>query len=185
MMDILTPSEIRSTDPLIEGRRDWPEESIYRYDRGGHELIRVVRVVKAAVAAAVVGDPVELALVIDGPLVIVCSKVGEALPWAGASFHWHRVRRSERILPPSGADTSTGSRIDLKLMMARGGRVRATRPLTIPVDFSRVLHEAILEQARFTYDPGEERRSLESLLRRCPTPGSLVGYATVKATLAG
>ena len=68
------------------------------------------------------------------------------------------------------------------LLEATGGRVRAARSLTLPLDFTRVLHEAILEQARFTYDPGEERRALEALLRRCPTPGSLVGYASARAT---
>ena len=115
---------------------------------------------------------------------VVCSKVGEDLPWDGAGFHWHRVPNSERILPPIAAATAVGARVDLILMEAERGRVRAVRPLTLPLQFSKSLHEAILDQARYTYDPGAERRAMEALLRRCPTPTALVGYASIRATIA-
>ena len=185
MLDSFTQAEILSTYPFIEGRRDWPEGAIYRYDRNGHEILRIVRGVDDGLAALVTREPIDLALVIEGPLVVMCSRVGEALPWAGASFHWHRVRRSDRILPSPGFETQAGSRVDLMLLQAPGGRVRAVRPITLPIDFTRMLHEAILEQARFNYDPGEERRAMDALLRRCPTPGSLVGYASARATMHG
>ena len=183
MLDIYTQSEILSAYTFIEGRRDWPEGAIYRYDRNGHEILRIVRGIKGELAAAVAREPVDLALVISDPLIVVCSRVGESLPWTAASFHWHRVRRSDRILPTSGFDTVMGSRIDLILLDGRGGRVRAARSLTLPTDFTRVLHEAILEQSRFNYDPSEERRAMEALARRCPTTGSLVGHASAKVTL--
>ena len=182
-MDIITQSEILSTYPLIEGRRDWPEGAIYRYDRSGHEVLRIVRGVDDELAAAVSREPVDLALVIEYPLVVMCSRVGEALPWMGAPYHWHRVRRSDRVLPNSEYDVMAGSKIDLMLLEGQGGRVRAVRSLTLPVDFTRVLFEAILEQARFNYDPTEERRALAALARRCPTPGSLACYAPVRARL--
>jgi hypothetical protein len=185
MLDIFTQTEILSAFPSIDSRYDWPEGAVYRYDRRGHELLRIVRQVDAGLAAAVAGEPVEIALLIDGPLVVVCSKIGGALPWAGASYHWQRVRNSDRIMPATADATVVGSRLDLLLLEAMGGRVRAIRPLTLPVEFTRVLHEAILDQARYTYNPGEERRAMETLLRRCPSPDSLVGYASVKVTLKG
>jgi hypothetical protein len=183
LLDVFTQAEILSTFPAIEGRRDWPEGALYRYDRNGHEVIRIVRDINDELAASVAREPVDLALVIDGPLVVMCSQVGEALPWAGASFHWHRVRRSDRVLPISEFDRIAGSQIDLMLLEGQGGRVRAVRSLRLPDDFTRVLFEAILEQARFNYDPTEERRAMNALLRRCPHPGSLAADATVKARL--
>lgn len=183
MLDIFTQAEILSTDPSIEGRRDWPEGAIYRYDRSGHEILRIVRGVDDKLAASVASEPIDLALVLNEPLIVVCSRVGDALPWAGAPFQWHRVRRSDRILPTLGHVSAIGSRIDLMLLEGQGGRVRAARSLDLPDDFSRMLHEAILEQSRYSYDPGEERRAMESLLRRCPSPSALVGYASAKAHL--
>jgi hypothetical protein len=183
MLDIFTQAEVLSTYPSIEGHGDWPEGAAYRYDRRGHELLRIARGIDEGMAAAVAREPVEIALLIDGPLVVVCSKVGEALPWAGASYHWHRVRNSDRVLPTTAADTLVGSRVDLILLEAVGRRVRAVRSLTLPVEFTRILHEAILDQSRYTYDPGEERRAMETLLRRCPTPGSLISLACVKTTI--
>jgi len=183
MLDIFTQAEFLSTYPAIESRRDLPEGAVYRYDRRGHELLRIVRGIEEGLVAAVSVRPVEVALVLEGPLVVVCSKVVDVLPWAGASYHWHRVRNSDRVMPTTAASTTAGSRLDLNLVEAVGGRVRAVRSLTLPIQFTMVLHEAILDQARYTYDPGEERRAMESLLRRCPTADSLVGYATVKALM--
>jgi len=183
MLDIFTQAEVLATFPSIDGRGDLPEGAAYRYDRKGHELFRIVRGVDARLATAVADGPVEIALLIDGPLIVVCSKVAGALPWAGASFHWHRVRNSDRVLPTTAAATVAGDRLELVLLEAIGGRVRATRSLELPVEFTRVLHEAILDQARYTYDPGEERRAMEALTRRCPNPDSLIGYASVKTTI--
>src|SRR4051812_39773446 len=70
MLDVFTQSEFLSTYPLIEGCRDWPEGSVYRFERGGHEVLRIIRGASAELAAAVARDPVDLALVIDGPLVV-------------------------------------------------------------------------------------------------------------------
>jgi hypothetical protein len=185
VLDVFTQADILSTFPAIEGRRDWPEGAIYRYDQTGHELLRIVRGVDDKLAASVAREPIDLALIISEPLIVMCSKAGDALPWAGASFHWHRVRRSDRILPIPGQDGGIDSRIDLILLDGQGGRVRAARSLTLPADFTWMLHEAILEQSRYTYDPGEERRAMASLLRRCPSPSSLVAYASAKAQLVG
>jgi len=132
---------------------------------------------------AVCFEPIELALVVIEPVIVVCSRVGEALPWIGASYHWQRVRRSDRILPTPGTDGEIDSRLDLLLLEGNGGRVRASRSLHLPEDFLGVLNEAILEQSRYTYDPGEERRVMDSLLRRCPSPASLVAQASAKAHL--
>jgi hypothetical protein len=126
-MDIITQAEILSTYPCIDGRRDWPEGAIYRYDRNGHELLRIVRGVDDELAAAVSREPVDLALIVEGPLVVICSRVGEALPWSGAPFHWHRVGRSDRVLPNTEYDGLAGSELDLMLLEGQGGRVRAAR----------------------------------------------------------
>ncbi len=183
MLDIITQAEILSTHPGIEGRRDWPEGALYRFDQTGHEILRIVRDVDDNLAASVARDPVNLALVIEGPLIVMCSRVGENLPWAGAAFHWHRVRRSDRILPTSEFDVISGSKIDLMLLDGQGGRVRAVRSLELPAEFSRVLFDAILEQARFNYNPTEERQALKALLRRSPTPGLMAAFASMKIQL--
>lgn len=181
MLDFSKQSEILSKSPSIKARPDWPEGAAYRYDRTGHQILRVVRGIAKAKAAWVVQEPVDLALFVDGPLLVMCSRVGESLPWAGASYHWHRVGQPDRLLP----DPTAEARLDLVLMEGKGGRVRATRSLLLPADFSRMLHESILEQSRYTYDPGEERRAMATLLRRCPTPNAIAAYAVVKAHLVG
>ncbi len=183
MIDIVTQAEILSTHPLIESQGDWPEGAVYRYDRSGHEILRIVRGVTRGMIAATTGGPVEIALVLSEPLIVVCSRAGDALPWAASTFHWHRVRRSDRILPDPRHESAIDTWLDLILVDAKGRRVRAVRPLTPPANFTRMLHEAILEQSRFTYDPGEERRAIDDLARRCPTPNALAAYASARAII--
>ncbi len=183
MLDIITQAEILATTLSIEGRRDWPEGALYRYDQSGHEILRIVRDVDKDLAQSVAHDPVNLALVIEGPLIVMCSRIGDRLPWAGAAFHWHRVRRSDRILPTSEIDIMAGAKIDLMLLEGAGGRVKAVRSLALPPDFCRVLFDAILEQSRYNYNPTEERQALKALLRRCPTPGLMAAFAPAKIQL--
>src|SRR5438309_5356645 len=59
MMDILTQSEVLWHYPSIEGPRTWPEGSVYRFDKRGHELLRIVRGADAKLVAAVSAEPVE------------------------------------------------------------------------------------------------------------------------------
>ena len=175
MIETFARTEVPKPGALVEGLRDRPEGATYRYDRSGHEILRVARGIDEALADAVARGPVDLALVVLDPGIVVCSRVEGALPWAGAAFHWHRVDRAERILPAIGSTSALDSTVDLILLEARGGRVRAARPLHLPPEFARALHQAILDQSRFPYDPSEERRALESLARRCPNPGIAPG----------
>jgi hypothetical protein len=122
----------------------------------------------------------ELAVVLEEPLLIVCSRFGEKLPWSAAVFQWHQVPRPARALPqvsdPSGADAS----LVASLVEASDERVVARRVVTLTPPFARSLHEAILEQARFPYDPTRERRALEGMRRRCPGMGGLLAFATIR-----
>ncbi|MBV8556915.1 MAG: hypothetical protein JO116_15240, partial [Planctomycetaceae bacterium] len=74
-----------------------------------------------------------------------------------------------------------GAALDVSLVEALDGRIRARRRVALSPAFTRVLHEAILEQARFTYDPSEEDRALATLFRRYPTVEAMVAFATVRA----
>jgi hypothetical protein len=177
--------------PVIEaqvsggrGAAPWPLGSHYQYRSDRHELIRVVERIEDEHRASISRGVAEFALVLEGPLLVFCSRFGAALPWSGAAFHCHRLPRAERTLPPAGvADSGVG--MDVRLIEARDGHVGAERVVTLPAPFARVLHEAILEQARFSYDPCAERRALEGLQRRCPTPGALLAYATMRTVAKG
>jgi hypothetical protein len=164
----------------VPGMARWELGSHYQYRSDRHELTRVVDRVEEAHRTSFDRGIAEFALVLEGPLLLFCSRFGEALPWSGSSYLWHRLPRAERTLPSSGAAES-GVPMEVSLIDSRDGHVAAARVVTLPATFARVLHEAILEQVRFSFDPCAERRALQGLQRRCPNARALVAYATVRA----
>ena len=180
MLDIVKSPALVAHGGNVEGLAPWELGSHYQYRSDRHELIRVVDRVEEAHRSSFDRGIAEFALVLDGPLLIFCSRFGEALPWSGSSYLWHRLPRSERTLPSAQAAES-GVPMEVSLLDSRDGHVAAARVVTLPSSFARVLHEAILEQVRFSFDPSAERRALQGLQRRCPNSRALVAYATVRA----
>jgi hypothetical protein len=122
----------------------------------------------------------ELALVLEEPLLLVCSRFGNELPWSAAAFQWQQVPRPARALPKEPEPPGAGVELVATLVEASDERVLARRVVTLAPPFARALHDAILEQARFPYDPSHDRRAMDGLRRRFPGIGGLVAFATIR-----
>jgi len=86
------------------------------------------------------------------------------------------------VAPPA-ADSAGERRIPLAVLLAEseGGAVRASACVTLPLDFTRALNEAIRDQSRVTFDPTDQMRALAEFRRRHPTPKAMVARATCRA----
>lgn len=153
----------------------------YTYFRREHELILTLRGVESQHAIAVARGEAEFALIDESPLLVLCTRFGDVIPWISAPFFWHRLPSEERVLPPvTGSEDER--RLQLQIMLTDGddGSVKATRCVTFSLDFTRILNEAIREQARLPFDPREQERRLNHLKRRCPTAHAMVAYAAAR-----
>ena len=73
----------------------------YRCRRGGHELVLSLHGLTDLRAEAVAGGEAELALVVEGPLLVLGDRFGAAFPWAAtARFHWQGLPPEARVVPP-------------------------------------------------------------------------------------
>lgn len=153
----------------------------YTYFRREHELVLTLRGIESHHAIAVAGGESEFALIDESPLLMVCARFGDAIPWISSRFCWHHLPAGERVLPPA-AGSEDEKRLQLQIVLVDGddGSVKATRCVTFSLDFTRVLNEAIREQARLPFDPRERDRRLKDLNRRCPTPHAMVAYAAAR-----
>ena len=140
-----------------------------------------LRGVESHHAMAVARGEAEFALIDESPLLMLCARFGDAIPWISAPFCWHHLPSEERVLPPA-AGSEDERRIQLQIILIDGddGSVKATRCVTFSLDFTRALNEAIREQARLPFDPREQERRLKELKRRCPTPHAMVAYAAAR-----
>ena len=181
MLNVIKPPAARA-QPKAPERAEGGVLPRYSFHHGEHELLLAVpRVSDRQVADLRTGE-VELALIADGTLVLLASRFGESIPWSVASFCWHHLPREARVPPPE-INSPAEQRIPLSVMLAEsaGGAVRASACVTLPLDLTRALNEAIREQSRVSFDPSEQVRALGEFRRRYPTPKAMVARATARA----
>lgn len=166
--------------PVRERSRQ-EEWSCYTYRLGVHELSLFDHHPSSRAIAAVQQGPAEFALVEEGPVLLLCYRFGEAAPWGAAPYSRPDGPRDELEPPLPGSPNEARALLHVTLIDAEDGSPRAMRNLTLSLDFTRTLHEAIREQARYVFDPREQKRVLDSLRRRHPTAEALVLHALVRS----
>lgn len=180
MRDTLTFPDVQVGHLYEKGCTKRPEGTAYQYRNGEHELAVSVDGVSPGHARAVVEDEAEFALLVEGEMLVFLSRFGEAIPWSASFYWWHFLPRREQRLPPTGPGQESRAPLFVTLVDARTGLVQATRCATLSLDFTRALHDAILEQARTTFDASSEKRTLARLMRRYATPGAMAAAARVR-----
>ena len=127
--------------PYKEGKFMWPEFVEYTYTRAGHTLKVFSReLTRAEIADYKQGDA-EFALFVKDGLMFLCYKFG-SFDWSDASFTPHLVPDSHRQEP----DVLTGDQravLQVILVEATTGIVKAIRMISLSPEFSRVLHNQI------------------------------------------
>ncbi len=116
---IALPSSEEWRDLHARGPRSGPGG-----DSPEHELILAGLGVDERVIRSVQRDRVDLGLVVEPPLILVCIRFGEAIPWTWAPYHWRR--------PDGEAPDEPRIRTKLGITMVDPEgriRVRRTRPL--------------------------------------------------------
>ena len=177
-----TKSPVARALPRAAERPEGAVVARYIYSLGEHELLLLMPRAGDRECAALRMEEAEFALIADGPLVLVGVRFGEAIPWAVASYCWHHLPKEARVAPPA-AGAPEERRISLTVLLAEseGGAVRASACVTLPLDFTRALNEAIRDQSRVSFDPTEQMRALADFRRRNPTPRAMVARANCRA----
>ncbi|MDB5349074.1 MAG: hypothetical protein JWN86_321 [Planctomycetota bacterium] len=129
------------------------EAARYRYHRGGHELILVLRAGADSPAADVEPAGAEFALVVDGPWIVLYYRFSDSAPWSGTSpFNWHMTAEGDRVVPhdvdlTSARPSRIWSTLWISLVDPDSGEVHARRAVALRPEFTRALHHAIRAQA--------------------------------------
>lgn len=174
-------------DPRL-GR--WPEATHYGWDPGHapapmHALtVFAERPTPAERTAFSRGGRVELALVVSSPAIALLWRGAGWPRWSDGHFSWHALPVERRALPSVG-DIADGTGVPLQMVLvdAADGIVRAIRVVAMPGTFARELHRAIVAQAEAPYDAAaydaEVRRITDADL------DALARDAVARCTLGG
>jgi hypothetical protein len=92
--------------------------------------------------------PVALAVVVEGPVLLLVARLGGEHAWRPAAFSWHLLPPGRRVEPAWPLPPGAGVPLRLRLVSAATGAALAERRLDLPPGFATVLHAAIRHQAR-------------------------------------
>lgn len=183
------PNVLRNVEETPARRRAAEKErgtaggfSDYAYRDGLHELRLLVPEADAAREEAVRNGPSEFALVFEDPVVVLCARFGDAVPWTAAILRTQKSSRDPGALPPpANADGESRALLHVALVEEASGATRVERNVTLWLEFTRALHEAIRERARAPFHPVDHERTLTRLCRRYPTHALLAASATTRS----
>lgn len=165
------------------GRTEWPEITNYNFRGGGHELLLIWKNPTRSEVRAVRKGPMEVALVVVEEVILLLYRIKGAAQWSDAPYTWHRVpedQRGELPMRPEEISDGEGAALQVILVQANGGQVKALRLVGLGTEFSRKLHQAIRDQARREWDPRQYDERLASVYRSFPRVEDLLKEAVVR-----
>ena len=150
--------------PSPSGKRHWPEGVDYNYRGGEHELRLFYRSPSAAEIADTKTGEARFAIAVEGDIVFFCYRFG-GQPWGDCGFSIHLVPENERVLPPEQIGPEERALLNVILIDAENGVIRALRAVSLSPKFTAKLHAAIRAQAARPL-PADYDAQAEAIYRR-------------------
>jgi hypothetical protein len=125
----------------------WPEGGEYNFRAGQHELLLRFGNLKPEEIRDVAEAVCEFALTVEQGIIFLLYRFGRAIDWSDAPYAWRLVPENQRQLPAPEATGQTRALLNVILIEATTGIVRAIRAVTFSPEMTRALHQAIREQA--------------------------------------
>jgi hypothetical protein len=170
------PSAKRSLVPIYRvgerfsrRRETWPEGGQFTYSPGGLELTLFLSDIREDVVNEVRRGEVELALIVELPLIVVTYRFGQSIPWNDVPYSWHLQPVSWRVVPSVERSLESRALLWITLVGAEDGIIHAQRGVTLSPSFTRSLHGAIRTQALMAFDPEECTTAVSKVFLNYPT----------------
>jgi hypothetical protein len=159
------PKRTRARQPLMpvyrvgelfhRERQTWPEGSQFGFSRPGFELTLFRSNVSQEIVHAVRQGEVELALIMEPPLIVVAYRFGDSIPWDDVPYSWHLQPASWRVVPSIECAPELRALLWITLVGTGDGIILAQRGVTLSPSFTHTLHSAIRAQALMPFDPDD------------------------------
>lgn len=133
--------------PLFAGVNQMPEITEYNFRAGNHILLLSMKNLCPEEIAAVNNKEAEFGLYCENNIVFLLYRFGDALPWSDAGYSWWNVAEEDRELPFAQEDPRERALLNIILVEAASGVVKALRVITFSPDFTNELHCEIRKQA--------------------------------------
>lgn len=165
-------------------KTSWPESGQFNHRAGANELVLFYRRPDAEEIRDVRQGEAEFALLIKGDIICLLYRFGNAIPWSDAPYSWHLVKKTypdQATIPEPANVPEPHDTLQVILVDAGNGVIKALRLLTFSPAFSTALRLAIREQANRPW-PGDAAydRQLAVLYGMYPNSKLMIKDATAR-----
>jgi len=175
--------------PYPPGRDSLPEAVQYNFRSLLHELLLRLKNPSRGEIESVRTGEAEFALFVHRSAIFLLYRFGDAVDWSDAPYSWHLVPPEQRELPQPTATSETRTLLQIILVDAGTNVVRATRAVTLSLEFRRILADAITKQASEPWTEKTYAADVADAYVRWPTTGDMVAAAIARtkggASLSG
>jgi hypothetical protein len=162
-------------------RTRWEEGGEYNFMGGMHELRLFWPRLNRRTVDAVRTGQADFALVVSPPVLFLLYQIEGAAAWSDAPYSWHLVPADRRVLPsPVGETEEARDLLQIVLVDAETGIVRALRVVSWSPSFTIAIRLAIAAQAERPWDPSAYHRRLSEIYAAAPTTEHLLRAATAR-----
>ena len=112
---------------------------------------------------------VELALIVELPLIVLTYRFGQSIPWNDVPYSWHLQPMTWRVIPCLESSLETRALLWITLVGANDGIIHAQRGVTLSPSFTRSLHGAIRTQALMAFDAEDCTSAISKVFLNYPS----------------
>lgn len=149
-------------------RTSWPETVQYNFYANGHDLQLFFAGLTEMEIEEVQTGECEFALDVESGIIFFLCRFGSQ-PWSDAPYTWHRVPEEQRVLPEPEATSDSRALLQVLLIDASTGILKAIRAVSLSPQFTRALHRAIREQSMAVFNQEKYDADLAILYGRLST----------------
>jgi len=170
---------------LAENRAPGPDFAFHLYRDEAHELVLVYHGVSELELQAVQHGQASFALVVELPLIVLCYRFGNAIPWSVAPYRWNRLSSLEHsAIPGERPASSAHSVIRISLLEGESNQLVARRVAPLSWTLTRAWNAAIRSQAGRTCSEARFNAALTQFNRLFPHADSLLAN-TIATSIDG
>jgi hypothetical protein len=165
------------------GRGRWSPGSSFSLERRGYSLTIFTSEVTEDRCQDFSEQSAVFALVIESPLLVLCHRFGDALPWSATPYAYplDAIGGRTRPLPPEYLPGEMRARLRVNLVDADSGIICAQRSFALSPRFTVALNDAIQQQSRVPFDGDAYLAAIVEVSLGSSSASKLARRATARA----
>ncbi|MDI7165914.1 hypothetical protein [Leptospira santarosai] len=161
------------------GRTSWPEGNSYQCRSGSHELLLFLKKLGQSEIKSIKNGVASFGFLYEENIIFFLHKFYPDFPWSDCPYSIHLFASEQDRALPEVAQDGFAPPLQIFLIDAETGILKALRMLGFKEDFANQLRAVIADQALRPFDKREYEEKVQALYEKYPTTDSMLKNAII------